>query len=161
MVLGLLDAAFSGFRSSLGRSGLIGHRKSDVLATYRGAVLGAALLAPAVAFFGVDVGLLDSSPSDYRSAGEAALIVFVPYAALTMLALAIYGFLGWRRKYLASAAVLGPFTLVRPLVVAAGALFGILRADDVRVTIAILWSAAAVLGVEAVAGRVWYASAQR
>lgn len=157
VALGLLDAAFSGFRASLGRTGLIDHRRSDVLATYRGAALGAALLAPAVAFFGVDVGLLDATPCDYRVAGEAALIVFVPYAALTLLALATYAFMGWRQKYLASAAVLGPFTLFRPLVIAAGALLAILRVDDFTVAMAVMLSAAAVLTVEPLAGRVWYA----
>lgn len=157
LVLALLDASFSGFRASLGRTGLIDHRKSDVLATYRGTVLGVALLSPAFALFTVDVGLLDASPSDYQVAGAAALIVFVPYAALTLLALAAYALLGWRQKYLASAAVLGPFTLVRPLVVSTGALFAIVRVDDVTVAMAVLLSAAAVLAVEPLAGRVWYA----
>lgn len=156
VALELLDAAFSGFRASLGRTGLIDHRRSDMVATYRGTALGAALMAPAVAFFGIDVGLLGAALSDYRMAGEAALIVFVPYAALTLLALAAYAFLGWRQKYLASAVVLGPFTLLRPVVVAAGSLSGILRVDDATVAIAVTLAAAAILTVEPLAGRIWY-----
>lgn len=157
LVLALLDAGFSGFRASLGRTGLIDHRRSDVLATFRGAVLGVALLSPASALFAVDVGLLDASPRSYRIAGAAALMTFAPYAGLTLLALAAYALLGWRQKYLASAVVLGPFTLVRPLVVATGALIAIVRVDDVAVSMVVLLSATAMLAVEPLAGRMWYA----
>ncbi len=158
LALALLDASFSGFRASLGRTGLIRHRGSDVVAARRGAVLGAALLVPAIAVFVLDLAVRGASAQGYQDAGEAALLVFGPYAVLTWVALGAYFLLGWRQKYLASALVLGPFTLFRPVVVAAGSLIGILRADEAGVSSAIVLSALAVLSVEGLAGRRWYAS---
>lgn len=157
LTLALLDTTFSGFRSSLGRTGLIEHRAADLTAARRGAVLGSALLAPAVIVMVADVTVAGASATSYQRAGEAALLVVLPYAMLTFIALSAYAFMGWRQKYLASAAVLGPFVLFRPFVVVAGALAGILRADDAAVTVAILFSAAAVLAVEPLADHLWYA----
>lgn len=128
------------------------------MAARRGAVLGAALLVPAIAVFVLDLAVRGASAQGYQDAGEAALLVFGPYAVLTWVALGAYFLLGWRQKYLASALVLGPFTLFRPVVVAAGSLIGILRADEAGVSSAIVLSALAVLSVEGLAGRRWYAS---
>ena len=48
LVLALLDGAFAGFRASLGRTGLINHRKSDYQAARRGAGLAGVLLTPVI-----------------------------------------------------------------------------------------------------------------
>src|SRR5262249_38103932 len=47
MLLAITDGACAGFRSSLGRSGLIRHRAADLRAARRGAALVAVLLTPA------------------------------------------------------------------------------------------------------------------
>ena len=160
LTLAILDGAFSGFRSSLGRTGLIRHQRSDVVAAQRGVVLTAVVLTPTVAFLLVDVLARGASLDDYKVAGEAALLVFVPYASVTFLALGAYTFLGWRKKYLASALVLGPFTLVRPVVIAAGAVAGVLQTSDASIAMAAVLAALGVLAIEPLSAQRWYASAE-
>ena len=65
--------------------------------------------------------------------------------------------LDWTLKYLASAVILGPFTFARPLVAVAGAVAGALSGADAVVTTTIVLATAAVLTVEPLAGRLWYA----
>ncbi|MGH3396577.1 MAG: hypothetical protein ACRDPO_17985 [Streptosporangiaceae bacterium] len=55
LILAVLDGAFSGFRSSAGRTGLISHRRSDYRAARRGAGLAAVLLAPVITVVCADV----------------------------------------------------------------------------------------------------------
>ncbi len=93
----------------------------------------------------------------YRGAGVGMLAVYAPYAALVLLALAGYLTLGWRSRFLASALLLGPLTLVRPAVVLAGVVVVAVAMRDVVATALVLGAAAAVLAVEPVAGRRWYA----
>jgi hypothetical protein len=65
--------------------------------------------------------------------------------------------LNWRlRYYLASALVLGPFTLFRPGIAILGAAVGMALGRDVVTAFAAVLSAIAVLAVEPLAGRLWY-----
>ncbi|WP_392542691.1 hypothetical protein [Oryzobacter telluris] len=156
--LGLLDGALAGFRSSLGRTGLVDHRVRDRLAARRGLGLMAVLLAPVGVVAGVQALGPGAWPAHaYVRAGTGMLVVFLPYAALTLLALAVYVVLDWRSGYLASAMVLGPFTLVRPLVAAVGVGVGVARAHDPVVVVGCLLALAAVLVVEPLSGRLWWA----
>ena len=153
VALGLLDGAFSGFRSSLGRTGLVDHTESDRAGLRRGLALVTLLSAPALLVLGVDVALLGEQASAYTDAGLTFLVVLTPYAASVLLALCAYGALGWKQRYLASALILGPFTLVRPYVVVAASLVGVLGAADVSVGVAAALAVAGVLLVEPVANR--------
>jgi hypothetical protein len=160
-LLALVDGACAGFRSSVGRSGLISHRASDRRAARRGATVAAILLTPAIAVTCAAI-LLDHSRSRlFLRAGEAMLDVYAPYALAVLAALAAYATLGWRKRYLASAVILGPFTLLRPVVVIAGAGLAIGLTRDVAVTITAIFAILGVLAVEPVADRLWYASRQR
>ena len=114
LALAILDGAFAGFRSSAGRTGLISHRLYDRRAARRGAGLASILLIPAVAVASADVILRPGHLADYTRAGTAMLAVYGPYALLVLAALACYATLNWQLRYLASALVLGPFTLFRP-----------------------------------------------
>ena len=156
VVVGLLDGSFAGFRASLGRTGLVDHRRSDVVAAARGLGLVAVLLVPAVAVVAVAAAAATWPAGAYARAGTAMLTVYLPYGALVLLAVGAYAVLDWKLKYLASAVILGPFTFARPLVAVAGAVAGALSGADAVVTTTIVLATAAVLTVEPLAGRLWY-----
>jgi hypothetical protein len=63
-------------------------------------------------------------------------------------ALTVYASLRWELKYLASALVLGPFTLFRPLVIVTAGIFAINHERAIGVAITACLAAAAVLLVE-------------
>ncbi|WP_425954865.1 hypothetical protein [Xylanimonas sp. McL0601] len=151
--LALVDGAFSGFRASLGRTGLVEHAVEDRRGLVRGAVLITALAVPAVLSTVLDVTLGPAAMSTYVSAGLAALAVVGPYAVIVLLALGVYGALRWELRYLASALILGPFTLLRPVVVVAAAVVAILDVRTAGVAIAVALAAAAVLSVEPILNR--------
>lgn len=145
VVLAAADGAFSGFRSSVGRTGLVDHRGEDIRAQARGLVVVTVLLVPAAACALVD-------PDAAVDAAFAMLVVYAPYGVLVLIALAAYGTLHWRRRFLAMALLLGPLTLLRP----AGALAGLLVADDALVGAAVVLSVAAALVVGPACDRYWY-----
>lgn len=152
-----LDAMFAGFRASCGRSGLVRHRRADVLASRRGLALGALFVGPVAIAIAIDAARSDRI-DHYRAAGWAMLGVYLPYGLVVLLALAAYLTLGWRFRFLASAFLLGPLTLVRPLVTLVGGCAAWWATRDATVGLLCLAAGAAVLGVEPAAGRRWYAS---
>ena len=149
VVLAACDGAFSGFRSSVGRSGLVDHRADDVRAQLRGLIVVALLLVPAAV-------LALAGPQDATEAGRGMLTVYAPYGVLVLAALLVYGTLGWRTRFLAMAVILGPFTLLRPVVAVAGGLGGVLLADHVTTRVAVALAVAAVLAVGPICDRLWY-----
>jgi hypothetical protein len=156
LLLAALDGAFAGFRSSCGRTGLVDHRRDDVEASLRGLALAGVLLLPVVLVAAGDVVAYPERLDLYVSAGRVLLTVYLPYAGLILGALACYRLLAWRRRFLASSLILGPFTLARPLVALGGAAAAGLAAGDPVVGTVALVAAAAVLAVEPVADRRWY-----
>jgi hypothetical protein len=157
LTLAILDGAFAGFRSSAGRTGLINHRQSDHQAARRGAVLVVILLAPVIAATSADVLIHPVHRGDYTRAGTVMLAVYGPYALLVLIALVCYAISGWRLKYLATALILGPFTLLRPGIAILGAALAIALSNDLLVGVMAGLSVVAVLAVEPLADRLWYA----
>jgi hypothetical protein len=157
LILALADGSFAGFRSSAGRTGLINHRRSDHQAALRGTGLACVLLAPVIGVVCADVGIRPAHLGDYTRAGIAMLAVYGPYALLVLIALACYATLSWRLRYLASALILGPFTLLRPAIAILGAALGAALSTDTAVAAAAVLSVIAVLAVEPLADRLWYA----
>ncbi len=158
LTLAVLDGAFAGFRSSAGRTGLISHRRSDHQAARRGAGLALLLLAPMIAVVCADTAVYPAHLGDYTRAGMAMLAVYGPYALLVLGALACYATLNWRLRYLASALILGPLTLLRPGIALLGAALGAATCGDTTVAVAVGLSAIAILTIEPLAARLWYAS---
>jgi hypothetical protein len=157
VVLAMLDGAFSGFRSSLGRTGLIDHRAADRVAARRGAVLCCVLLLPVVAAVSVDAVLLHPARLGvYTWAGLAMLAVYLPYALIALTAIGCYLTMSWRKRYLASAVILGPFTLLRPAAAVAGGMLGVIASRDGVAAACTVAAVAAILAVEPAAGRIWY-----
>ncbi len=153
-----LDAMFAGFRASCGRSGLVRHRRADVLASRRGLALGALLVGPVAAALAADAARADRI-DHYSAAGRAMLGVYLPYGLVMLLAMAAYTTLSWRFRFLASALILGPLTLVRPLVALVGGGAAWWATRDATVGVLCLAAVAAVLAVEPAVGRRWYANA--
>jgi hypothetical protein len=159
-VLALIDGACAGFRSSVGRSGLIDHRAEDRRAARRGAVLAAILLTPAAAVACADTLIDPPRTGIYLHAGKAMLAVYAPYGLAVLAALAVYATLSWRKRYLASAIILGPFTLLRPVVAVLGAGLAVAVTCDAPVAIVATLAVLGVLAVEPAADRLWYATRQ-
>ncbi|GGU16717.1 hypothetical protein [Nocardioides albus] len=152
VLLGLLDAAFSGFRSAQGRSGLVDHAHEDHVGMLRGVRLFPWLSSAAVGVLAIDL-LLGQDLEAYVSAADLFLLIIAPFAAVVLLALAAYGILRWELRYLASAIILGPCTFLRPYVVTAAAIVVIVRAGEVSVAVAATLAVIGVLAVEPVLDR--------
>lgn len=153
VALAIVDGACSGLRASLGRSGLVRHLDVDRRSALIGLVLVCALLVPAAAVAGLGLGTGSVPRNEAGAAAWRMLDVLLPYAAVVTTALAAYAVLGWRQKYVAMALVLGPFTLVRPLIVIGAALAGASGSTSWLLGSVILTGSAAVLAVEPLLNR--------
>jgi len=154
--LAFLDAAFAGFRSSAGRTGLIKHRAADFQAAARGVALLSVLLVPPIAVALAAVLPRHTETAVFTRAGIAMLMIYGPFGLLALAALACYLTLGWRQRYMACAVILAPLTLTRPVVAVLGGVFAALTAHQAVVTICAVLAVAAVLTVEPLADRYWY-----
>jgi hypothetical protein len=161
LVLAALDGAFAGFRSSCGRTGLIRHRRQDVLAHLRGLAVSAMLLTPVAAVVLADLLSRPDRWDGYLRAGRAMLVLYLPFGAIVLAALAAYALLSWRRRFLATALILGPFTFARPVVAVAGLVLAARAGSDLLVTATATAAVVAALAVEPVLDRWWVAAARR
>ena len=122
--LAVVDGGFAGFRSAAGRDGRIFKEAYYRAAIRRGLRYGvlvtvvAGVLITAVAF---------ASPSpqgrlaELQPGAEAMLWVLGGYATVVLLALGIWSTAEADLRTLASVIILGPFTLIRPLVIVGAA----------------------------------------
>ncbi|MFJ1754817.1 hypothetical protein [Kitasatospora sp. NPDC088134] len=157
-VLGLVDAAFSGFRAYAGRDARIRKHRANLRAALRGLAVGAVLLlVPALA----SVLLLLTAADPARAyatlaaGGLGYLLPLTGYAAAVLLSLAAYFLLPFRASTLAMVVGLGPLTLLRPPAVAVACLAALLNGGLPSLLVGAL-AAAAALSVEPVVHRRWY-----
>ena len=153
MTLTAIDGICSGLRASFGRSGLIHHQPQDRRSAALGLVAVLILLIPAGGSFLVAVMALGTPWAAYLSAGRAMLAVLLPYASIVGLALAAYGLLSWRKRYLAMAIILGPCTLIRPVVAVGAVIAGALASGRWTAACTLVLGLIAVLTVERLVGR--------
>lgn len=121
VALALADCAFAGFRSHLGRDARLPDRSRSIRAAGRGIAIGSVgiLLGALVAV----IELLPAVTRDDRleamiSGGLRALAFAAPPMVLALLGVALYVLpVSVSAKTLAMTLVLGPFTLLRPLVI--------------------------------------------
>jgi hypothetical protein len=149
-------AAFAGFRGSIGRdAGLVDHRFN----------LGSAGRGIGFGFVGLTLiagctlpALMKSSTrhENYQSllaAGTRMLVVFAPMAAVNVVAIVIYLLATSHEvRAVAMTMVLGPFTLLRPVVIIAGSLWAGLSSDLPAVWIGAAVAAAVTIAVGPVVG---------
>ncbi|MBV2151875.1 hypothetical protein [Kitasatospora sp. SUK 42] len=159
LLLGLVDAAFSGFRAYAGRDARIRKHRGNLLAAGRGLAAGAVLLlAPALA---ACLLLLTSSDqaqtyATLTAGGWGYLFPLALYAAAVLLSLAAYFTLPFRAGTLAMVIGLGPLTLLRPLTVTAACLTAVLNGGGAPALLVGTVAGTAVLCVEPLVHRRWY-----
>lgn len=155
-LLATVDSTFIGYRDAAGRNALIDKRAYFRRAMLRGAVAGQI----AVAIVGLAaVGMLATTPQPVRlfetfeQAATRMLIVYVPYALILTITFFIRAIPSVDIRSITSVLVFGPFTLIRPLVVLAGAIWGLLAAPTPRVGLLLGLIVSLMLGMEYVLDR--------
>lgn len=154
--LALLDGALCAFRASAGRSGKIDKRAYYAAAVLRGLSWTALSLLGVWAAAGVMLLLVPDAGDTWRAwqrAGARALWVYGPYATLVLAALSLWAVPRPTTRILATVMVLGPFTLVRPLVVLAGLIAGVAAQPRPDVIAVALVLGVVMLGLEPLLGR--------
>ncbi len=133
VLLLVADASLVGYRAVCGYSAFVDRSELEHHAARVGAAAGAAAAVLLACWFGAlllaagDPGaLLD----DLTRSGAALLTVYAAFAALTGVALAGWYVAPSRWATLAMVTILGPLTLVRPLVLVAGAAAAVASAED-------------------------------
>ncbi|MCY0925715.1 hypothetical protein OTB20_05745 [Streptomyces sp. H27-H1] len=157
--LGLVDAAFSGFRAYAGRDARIRKQRAVVRAALRGLAVGAVLLlAPALTAGAVLLAAEDPDRA-YGALADGGVGFLVPlgaYALAVGLSLAAYLTLPFRAGTLAVVVGLGPLTLARPLVLAAACAGALVAGGGWTSLLVGAVAGAAVLCVEPFVHRRWY-----
>jgi hypothetical protein len=150
-VLATLDGAFCGYRAAAGRSALIDKRRY-----YRHALLrGAGLVQLAVALVAVTLGCFLAFSTaqadlihDLLAAAARALSVYVPYAAVALLAFAVRLLPSVDFRSATSVFVFGPLTALRPVVAVAGVIYAILPASRAQTRLLGIIVLALMFGVQ-------------
>ena len=155
-LLATVDSAFIGYREAAGRSALIDKRDYYRHALVRGALLGQI----AVALVGlVALAMLAASPQPARlfdtfeQVATRMLMVYVPYALIITITFFIRAIPSVDIRSITSVLVFGPFTLVRPLVVLAGAIWGSLAAPAIEILLLVVLIVTLMLGMEYALGK--------
>lgn len=154
VLLAIVDGAFAGFRAGAGRTGWVrpwrrGYYPRFVVA---GAAMGIVAQLPALAL-GAWLNDIDDAAhvAGIARAATAILAVVGPYAAVVVVGLVLWVLAGVEGRTLASVVVLGPFTLLRPLVVLL-ALANAIRVSPVGVALTFAVGCGGVLLVEPLVG---------
>jgi hypothetical protein len=138
-LLATLDSTFIGYREAAGRNALINKKAYFRHALIRGALFGQ--LAVLIVGVITAVALVSSSDaaalfSKMELVGARMLTVYVPYAVILLLTFGIRALPSVDIRSITSVLIFGPFTLIRPLIVVAGAIWGVVAAPG-AITIAI------------------------
>jgi hypothetical protein len=160
-LLAITDAAFAGFRASAGRNARIFKRDYYARSMLRGALCGIVLVALLGALTWLSIAISPNAAHLYAellAVGERMLWIFVPYAGLVLTALVVYAVSDYDLRALATVAILGPFTLIRPWVIALGATVGLGASSDLLTWVLTLVSSGAFVILGRVLdrrGRLW------
>ncbi len=138
-LLATIDSAFIGYREAGGRNALIDKRAYYRRALIRGALAGQV----AVLIVGVITAVVLATSNDagalfaqIESVGARMLTVYAPYAIILMITFLIRAVPSVDIRSITSTVIFGPFTLIRPIVVLAGAVWGVVAAPG-AITIAL------------------------
>ncbi|MEV6196552.1 hypothetical protein AB0M19_29605 [Streptomyces sp. NPDC051920] len=163
VLLGLMDASFSGFRAYAGRDARIRKHRATARAALRGLAVGAVLLlAPATTAAIVLLTASDRAAAfDTLAAGGLGyLLPLTLYAAVVLVSLVAYFALPFRASTLAVVIGLGPLTLLRPLAVATACVGALINGGGAPSLLVGTIAGAAVLCVEPAVHRRWYHAVQ-
>jgi hypothetical protein len=164
LVLALTDAAFCGYRDASGRNPLI--RKAGFYrhALRRGIRFGFANAGLSATLL---IVLLATSPrpgalwADCAAAGTTLLCVVVPYATVVLVALGAWTAAEQDVRTLASVALLGPLSLLRPVVIVVGAVVATVSRPSAPVAALAALTALLQLSTGPLLARAWRGSASK
>ena len=150
-LLATFDSAAIGYRDAAGRNALIEKRDYYRHAMIRGALVGQVAVAIVGVVLIVMLVLSPQPASLYASFEQVAtrmLLIYIPYALILIITFSIRAIPSVDVRSITSVLVFGPFTLIRPLVVLAGAVWGVLAAPTVTVLILMILIVSLMLGME-------------
>ena len=150
------DALLAGFRAAAGRDGRIAKRDYYRRAVARGAAAAVLIVGAHAVFVAVLVASAPDAAGAWRDllrAGRDCVVIFGVFAVLATVAIAFWFAPSRELRLVPTLLVLGPLTLVRPLVIVSGLTFAAVRNPTTRVLIAALAAAATMLALEHVLGR--------
>ena len=138
-LLATVDSAFIGYREAAGRNALIKKGAYFRRALIRGALFGQ--LAVLIVAVITVIALATSNHaaalfSKFELIGARMLTVYVPYALIILITFCIRAVPSVDIRSITSVLIFGPFTFIRPLIVLAGAIWGVVAAPG-TITIAI------------------------
>jgi hypothetical protein len=154
-VLALFDVMLSGFRAAAGRDGRLAKAPYYRDAIGRSAVAGLALIG---ANAGLVAALAAGASEPARAwdallqAGDRLVAVFGAFATLTLVAILFWLAPLRELRIVPTLLVLGPLTLVRPVVIAGGLVYAAIGAREWCVWVAAVVAGVSMLGVEALLG---------
>ena len=148
VTLAMFDLLLAGFRAVAGRDGRIAKAPLFRAALLRAALWGAVVIAANAAL----VAALDAWPA-MLAAGRDAVWVFGTFATVTAAAIGFWFAPQHELRLVPTILVLGPLTLVRPLVIAGGLTWAAARSPEPRVWLAAAVAGASMLAFEHVLGR--------
>ena len=138
-LLATVDSAFIGYREAAGRNALIEKSAYFRRALIRGALFGQL----GVLIVGVITAIVLATSSDAGAlfsrlelVGARMLTVYIPYALIILITFCVRAVPSVDIKSITSVLIFGPFTFIRPLVVLAGAVWGVMAAPG-AITIAV------------------------
>ncbi len=158
-LMALADGGLSGFRTAAGRNAMVRKERYYATAVARG--VGAAIVALGVLGGAITVALVVAPDpaeryEDLVAAGQRMLLLYVLYTFVVLSALAGLAIPRFEVRSLLTSLILGPCTLIRPLVIMAGAVLAGIGAHDPTVA-SLAWLAALVmLAIEFAVARLWY-----
>lgn len=155
-LLATVDSTFIGYREAAGRNALIEKRVYYRRAMIRGAIAGQVAVA-IVGVVAVVMLAIASQPAelfhDLERVATRMLVVYVPYALILAATFFVRAIPSVDICSITSVLVFGPFTLIRPLVVLAGAICGLLAAPRIEVLLLIVLIVCLMLSMSYVLGR--------
>jgi len=150
-LLATIDSALIGYREAAGRNALINKRAYYRHAIIRGAIFGQF----AVLIVGVitAVALISSSNasglfSSIKVVGARMLSVYVPYALIILITFCVRALPLVDIRSITSVLIFGPFTFIRPIVVLAGAVWGMAAAPGLITVVLTVVIVCLMLGLE-------------
>ena|SRR5262245_412691 len=155
-VLATIDSAFIGYREAAGRCALIDKRAYYRQSMIRGALFGQA----AVMLVGsVTAAMLYFAPNplqllqDIQVVGARMLTIYIPYALILLFTFLVRATPSVDLRSITSVLIFGPLTLLRPLVVVAGALWGAWAAPGPAILVLVALIISLMLSLEWVIGK--------
>jgi hypothetical protein len=157
-VLCLTDAAFCGYRDVAGRDPHIFKAELYRRAIRRGLRFGLGVGALAALLSAAAVALAPSPAArllELATTARCMLPILAVYATVVLAALGLWAAADADVRTLASVTVLGPFTLIRPWVIAAAGVCGAWGAPSLPAALVAIAACALELMVEPWLGRAW------